>query len=125
MSCLIYNETVILIDPDIDDYGSEQMGESASVPAIFGQRTGWAHGSNQTAVTSDAVAYLDPTNVFVSGHANRLEGMLLVAQLFGVSAPDAWYRITEVSVGRDSLLCNDIDTIQVNLKKTTEIAGVS
>lgn len=123
--CLDYKDNVRLVATDVDGYGSETVGEEATVGALFGQNTGWSHGSNQTAVTSDAFCYIDPSDEFVVDHFNRLEGMLVVAQLFGVGFADAWYRITDVSVGRDSLLCNQIDNILLGLKKTTGIAGVS
>lgn len=123
--CLNYNDTVRLVKTTVDEYGTQVISDQEEVPAIFGQTTGFGHGSNQDAILSDAVAYLDPTNEFVIENFYRLEGMLLVAQLFGVSLEDAWYRITDISVARTSLTCNDIDNIQVGLKKTTGILGVS
>lgn len=119
--CLDYKDTIRLILPQVNGYGSESVDEEANVGAIFVQGTGWAHGANQTAVTSDAVCYVNPADAFVQAHFNRLEGMLVVAQLFGVAESEAWYRITEVSIGRDALLCNNIDNILVSLKKTVGI----
>lgn len=121
--CLEYKDTVRLVLPQVDGYGTETVDDEEDVGAIFGQNTGWAHGSNQTAVTSDAFCYIDPANQFVRDHFNRLEGMLIVAELFGVDDSEAWYRVIDVSVGRDSLLCNEIDNILLGLKKTTEITA--
>lgn len=123
--CLDYKDTVRIILPGVDGYGAELVDDEATVGALFGQNTGWSHGNNQAAITSDAFCYVDPSNEFVMDHFNRLEGMLVVAQLFGVGLADAWYRVVNVSVGRDSLLCNEIDNILLGLKKTTGIAGVS
>lgn len=121
--CVDYKDSVRLIAPGVSGYGSEYISTEATIPAIFGQGTGWAHGNNQTAVTSDAFCYIDPNNAFVVSNFYRLEGMLIVAQLFGVAASDAWYRIVHVAIGRDSLLCNKIDNVLLSLKKTTEITG--
>lgn len=120
--CLDYKDTVRLVLPQVDGYGAEMVGDEEDVKAIFGQNTGWAHGNNQAAITSDAFCYIDPNNQFVVDHFNRLEGMLMVAQLFGAAAEETWYRVINVSVGRDSLLCNTIDHILLSLKKSTGIS---
>ena len=112
MICITYKDTIRLIKPVVDGYGAESIGEMSNVPSLFAQNTGWSHGSNQSAITSDAVVYVDPNNAFVLANFNRLEGMLVVAQLFGVEEEEAWYRIIGVNVGRDLLLCNQIDNIQ-------------
>lgn len=116
---LDYNETVRLIKLDADEYGGDQIDSEAEVPAIIGQVTGWQHGANQSSVTADSVAYLDPTNAFVIANYNELDGMMLVTSAFG---QDVWYRIVTVNVGTDNLLSNNIDHVQVDLKKTAPIS---
>lgn len=121
---LSYPDTVILVDPVINDYGSEKIGRQETVKAIVGQVTGYARGANQAQITADSIAYLDPSNSFVLQVVQRLEGMLVITSL-GEDSTDAWYRIETVNVGRRSLTCNDIDNIQVNLKKTSPIGTIS
>lgn len=119
-----YKDTIILVDPVLDSYGSERIGRQETVKCIFGQVTGYARGANQAAISSDAVAYLDPTHFFVQEAYNRLEGMLIITS-FGEASTDAWYRIESVSVGKSSLLDNALDNVQVNLSKTTAITSIS
>lgn len=119
-----YKDTIILVDPVIDDYGSERIGRQETVKCIFGQVTGFTRGANQANVSADAIAYLDPTHFFVQEKYNRLEGMLIITS-FGEASTDAWYKITSVSVGKRSLLDNTLDNVQVNLSKTTAITSIS
>lgn len=123
MICIDYKDSIRLILPTVNGYGTELVDDEATVKCLFGQNTGWSHSANQDAITSDAYCYVDPKNEFVMSHFNRLEGMLIVAQLFGVGESDAWYRVTSVSVGRDLLLCNNIDNILLGLTKTVGITN--
>lgn len=122
---LTYKDTISLVDPVIDNFGTEKIGQVETIPALFIQSTGWAHGNNMTEVTSDGEIYIDPTHWFVVENAYRLEQMLVIANPFGSANGDAWYRITDVIVAQDKLLTNSIDNIKLELKKTTELAYVS
>lgn len=124
---LDYKDTVQLVTVRLssDGYGTELIDQVHDVPALFIANTGRTRGGNQTIITSDASVYLDPESDIVQSLHNRLEGMLLIARPFGVSRPEAWYRIETVAVGQDKLLGNEIDNIECFLKKSTEIPYVS
>lgn len=122
---LDYKDSVQLVDPVIDSYGAEKIGQVETVPALFIQGTGWQHAQNQTAVTSDGIIYIDPEHWFVIANTYRLEDMLVIANPFGSPTGDAWFRIVDVIVAQDKLLGNGIDNIRLELKKTTELAYVS
>lgn len=122
---LDYKDTVQLVDPVIDSYGAEKIGQVETVPALFIQSTGWSHNSNQTAVDSDGEIYIDPEHWFVIANTYRLEDMLVIANPFGSANGDAWYRIVDVIVAQDKLLTNGIDNVKLELKKTTELPYVS
>lgn len=122
---LDYKDTINLVDPVIDAYGAEKIGQVEQVPALFIQNTGWQHQNNQDAIDSDGEIYIDPTHWFVVENAYRLEELLVIANPLGGSNADAWYRIIDVTVGQDKLLTNKIDNIRLELKKTTEIPYVS
>lgn len=122
---LEYQDTIRIIEVTVNRYGDEAIGDEAEVAAIFEQNTGWAHGGNQTDVTSTTRAFVDPENSFVQEKFQRLEGMLVVAQPFGEAFGDAWYRITDVTAARDTQFDNVIDNIALTLKKTVPIPGVS
>lgn len=98
--------------------------EQIDVPVIFIQNTGFERSSSQDSVVSDAICYPDFTNQFISDYANRLEGMYILAPLFGVDDPNGWFKITDVTINRDHLLNNIIDNIELKLKKTRPIPGV-
>lgn len=125
MSCIQFDDTVTLITTTVDEYGSDVLGQSEAVQAAIDLNTGYTHASNQDAVTSDAIAFLDPSDEFIADNYYRLEEMYLVIDLFGTPEPRAWYKITEVNVARDTQLCNEIDHIEALLKKTSPVLEVS
>lgn len=108
-----------------DGYPQESIGQVEDVPALFISNTRFSHITNQDAIDSDAECYVDPTHWFVAEQNQRLEGMLVIAQRFGSTAPESWYRISAVRVGEDKLLGNTIDNVLLFLKKSTEIPYVS
>jgi hypothetical protein len=120
-----YNDVITIIEPGVDGYGNETVKNEAIVAAVWEQNTGYRHGSNQSAIDANATALVDPDNEFVQSKFDRLEGMLVIAPLFGASVGVSWYRITSVVVSRDTQLANEIDNIQLHLKKTAGIPGVS
>lgn len=124
---LDYKDTVQLISTQLasDGYGTEIVDEVNDVQALFLSNTGWQHGNFQTQTTSDAEVYLDPEDEFVMANAYRLEGMYILANRFEGEDSQEWYKITQVIVGEDKLLDNQIDNVQCQLKKTTEVPNVS
>lgn len=123
---LNYPDTITLMRTEPSNYGGdEDVVEEEEVSCIFLQSTGWTQGAQRREITSDAVAYVDPSNQFVLDNANRLEGMLVLAELFGVTRADAWFRVIDVTVNRDHLLNNQIDNIELALKKSSRPKNVS
>lgn len=119
-----YPDSVILVDPVLDEYGTEKIGRMETVLASVGQVQGYTQGAHQADITSDAIAYLEPTNSFVVEKFNRLEGMMLIMSE-GEAQADSWYRIVTVNVGKKSLTSNVLDNVQVALNKTTALVSVS
>jgi hypothetical protein len=124
---LDYKDTVQVVktQKSLDGYGTEVISEIHDVQALFLSNTGWQHGNFRSEVTSDAEVYLDPEDTFVSENAYRLEGMYIVANRFGNDEGLEWYKITQVIVGEDKLLNNEIDNVNCQLKKSSEVPGVS
>ena len=124
---LDYKDTVQLVSTHLssDGYGTEIVDEIFDVNALFLSNTGWQHGNFQTSVTSDAEVYLDPEDEFVIENAYRLEGMYIIANRFDGTDESSWYKITQVIVGEDKLLDNQIDNVNCQLKKTSEVPNVS
>jgi hypothetical protein len=120
---LTYNETGTFYEVSSGNYANTKtVVESSEVPCIFIQNTGMVHTGNQDMLTSDATVFLDPSNTFVSGNSNRLEGMYFKITIFGHTA---WYKVETVNVYRDHLLTNEIDNIRVDLNKTSPLPNVS
>lgn len=117
-----YPDLITIVETTLDGYGNETVADQAEVEAIWEQNTSWRHGASQDTINSDAVAFVSPDNDFVQDKFNRLEGMMVMAEFFGGTD---WYRITSVTVSRDTQLTNEIDNIQLNLKKSSGITGVS
>lgn len=122
---LKYTESIELVKPVLDEYGSEKIGTITTVNCLFINRTGTSHGANQDSIISDASLYIDVDDSYVIENHNRLEEFLVKANRFGISDEDAWYKITNVSIGMDKLLDNKIDNIKLSLKKTVGIQYVS
>lgn len=119
-----YPDTVILVDPVIDQYGTEKIGRMETCRASVGVALGHQQNSNRAEITSDAVAYLDPSNSFLREQFYRLEGMMLITQE-GEASTDQWYRIQTVNIGEHKLTSNRIDHVQVDLTKTVSLPSVS
>lgn len=122
---LTYNDSIRLVEPIIDNYGGERIGQIETVACIFISRSGTSHGTNQDAITTDASLYIDPTNNFVINNFNRLEEFMVIANRFNSVDSDSWYKVVNVSVGMDKLLENKIDNIKLSLKKTVGLSYVS
>lgn len=124
MSALInYQDaaTLVVMGGSSEYANDKSVDEIATVPVVFLQNTGLSHSAYQDAITSDAVMYVDPDNEFVQSRSYRLEGMRVLAPMFGASDPDGWYKIESVTVNRDHLLSNEIDNVECALKKTHEV----
>lgn len=122
---LKYKDTITLVDTEIDGYSSESVIQMVEVKALFFQKTGFSHSSNQDSITSNAYMYVDFENDFVKNNFNRLEGMLVIANPYSGIKSKSWYRITNVEIGQDKLLTNHIDNILLTLSKTSGASYVS
>jgi len=123
---LNYRDTVTIVKIESNGYRNDkEVVSQSSVPAIFIQNTGSVNNDFQENIDADAICYPDFNNAFLISNNYRLEGMYLLAPLFDVNSNDGWYKITDVSINRDHLIGRNIDNIQLLLKKTTRIAGIS
>lgn len=120
---MIYRDTATIVVVSSGAYADKKTVTSQNdVSVIFLQDTGYIRNNSQEAIDSDATCYVDPDDAFVLENFNRLEGMYVVVDLYG---EDVWYKVTKSIVNRHHLLNKEIDNIQLLLKKTTEITGVS
>lgn len=125
MTCIQFDDIITLVTTTVDEYSTDVIDDFSEVSAAIDLNTGYAHNSNQDAITSDAIAFLDPTDEFLQDNYYRLEEMFLVIDLFGTPENRAWYQIIQVNVARDTQLCNDVDHIEVLLKKTAPLGDIS
>jgi hypothetical protein len=122
---MILQDTVKLATTTTDGYADKTVTVLTEVKSLFIQRTNVEHNNNIESDMSDAVVYLDPTNQVVLDNAYRLEGMYIIAQPFGQSQQESWYKIVGVSVGQRKLLNNAVDNIHCTLDKVAGLAYVS
>jgi hypothetical protein len=120
-----YVDTVKLATTTADGYGDQHVEVLADVAALFIQRTGYDHNNNQSYETADAVVYLNPKDGTVINNSYRLEGMYVIAQPFGQSQEESWYKITGVNVGQRKLLTNEVDNIHCTLQRVAGLPYVS
>jgi hypothetical protein len=122
---LEYDDQVQLIITGVDGYGTETVADEGTVDAAIEWTTGSSHSRNQSAVTGDIRMYIDPENDFVQKYFFRLEGALVIAQPFGASLAQSWFRVASVEVARSHQLDNEIDNVLLTLNKSAGIEGVS
>lgn len=123
---LKYNDTATFVEVASDGYrGSKVMVQQFDVNVIFLQNTGFNQNAFQENVDADAFCYPDITDANIIAMHNRLEGLYVLAPLFGADEAQGWYKITSVTINRDHLLNNEIDNIECALKKAEPIAGAS
>jgi hypothetical protein len=123
---LCYQDTATFVKVTTSGYGNDKEVQSrASVPVIFIQNTQFSRSNFQDSVESDAICFPDPENDFVVANYHRLEGMYVLAPLFGSGDEQSWYKVVDVTTNRDHLLENETDNIELRLKKTRPIPGVS
>jgi len=121
-----YQDTATFVIAKSSGYdGSKTMVKQFDVNVVFVQNTGFDRVNFQDGINADAICWVDPDNSFVKDNYNRLEGMYVLEPLFGAGDSASWYKVTDVTVNRDHLLTNRIDNIELRLKKTTAIPGVS
>ncbi len=122
---MILKDTVKLATTSADMYGDKRVEVLATVKALFIQRTGTAHENSMDSYVSDAIVYLDPKDGTVLNNGYRLEGMYIIANPFGQTEQEAWYKIVGVNVGQRKLLNNEVDNIHCDLQKVAGLPYVS
>jgi hypothetical protein len=123
---LCYGDTATFYTTEPGSYANDRVITSFSqVPVIFLQNTQFTHTNFRDDIDADAICYPDPSNTFVIDNNMRLEQMYIKIPLFGVADSKSWYKVDSVSVNRDHLLNNKIDNIELLLKKTKALEGVS
>jgi hypothetical protein len=123
---LKYPDTATFVRVDSSGYsGNKTSLQQVDIPVIFLQNTGFTRAGFQENIDADAICYPDFTHAFIKEQKNRLEGMYILAPLFDAADNDGWYKIESVTVNRDHLINNSIDNIELRLKKTRPLPGVS
>lgn len=126
MTCIQMDDLVTLVVTSPNEYGTEVLESEAEIDAAIDLSTGYSHGANQDAITSDARVFVSPLSDFVKANFYRLEELLVKIDLFDTPDNMAWYKVDSVNVARDTQLCNEIDHLELVLKKTAPLAqGVS
>lgn len=123
---LNYPDTATFVKVSPAGYSNNKVVVSQDcVPVVFIQNTGFSRNNNQDAVDSDAICFPDHYDPFIVENHNRLEGMYILAPMFDASEAEGWFKVVQVNVNRDHLLGNQIDNIELILKKSSPLPGVS
>lgn len=114
---LNYLDTVRLIQTVQNGYGDNTISVDIQVPALFHEGTSQAESGYVERIACDAHVYLDPEDEYIKQNAFRLEGMYLVANLYGGIESESWYKISRVVIGQRKLLDNAINCCHCFLTK--------
>lgn len=118
---LNYKDDVVLVDTYPDDYGDMGISHVEKLKGLFVQGTSQTRTGYVDAIGTDAHVYLDINNAFVQENAFRLEGMYLVANIFGGQENQQWFKISRVKVGQRKLLGNEVNNVHCFLTKSTPL----
>ena len=114
---LNYQDTVRLIQTTQNGWGDNSVSVDIEVPALFHEGTSQSQSGYVERIACDAHVYLDPENPYIKENAFRLEGMYIVANLYGGIESESWYKISRVVVGQRKLLDNAINNVHAFLTK--------
>lgn len=114
---LDYKDDLLLIETTQDGYGDDSLVHVEEVKGLFLEGTSQSETNYTEMISSDAHVYLDIENDFIKNNAFRLEGMYLVANLYGGIETESWYKISRCKVGQRKLLENDINNVHCFLTK--------
>lgn len=114
---LDYKDTVRLIQTTQNGWGDNEISVDEEIGALFLQGTSQAESGYVERIACDAHCYLDIENPFVQANAFRLEGMYLVANIYGGIEDEQWFKISRVKIGQRKLLENDLNNVHVFLTK--------
>lgn len=114
---LVYKDAVTLLETGANGWGDETIIHVEHLMGLFHEGTSQSHSGYVDNIASQAHCYLDINNQFVQENAFRLEGMYLIANLYGGREKESWYKIDRVVVGQRKLLENDINCCHVFLQK--------
>lgn len=114
---LVYKDTVRLVQTTQNGWGDNTISVDIEVPALFHEGTSQAQSGYVERIACDAHCYLDIDNDYIRENAFRLEGMYLVANLYGGIDSESWYKISRVVIGQRKLLDNALNNCHVFLTK--------
>lgn len=118
---LNYKDDVLLVDTSPDDYGDMGISHVEKLKGLFVQGTSQSRTGYVDTIGTDAHIYLDINNDFIQRNAFRLEGMYLVANIFGGEENQQWFKIARVKVGQRKLLGNEVNNVHCFLDKSTPL----
>ena len=114
---LVYKDVVRLVNTKQDGWGDNTIDVDIQVPALFHEGTSQSQSGYVERIACDAHCYLDIDNDYIRENAFRLEGMYLVANLYGGKDSESWYKISRVVIGQRKLLDNALNCCHVFLTK--------
>lgn len=121
---IVYKDTVKLVEVTADGYNDKTVVLNEPIKSLFHLGASYINGATAEERAADAHVYLNPKDANVLANAYRLEGMYIVANIFGGNEADAWYRIGSVVVGQTKLLSNKVDNVHCFLNKVQAIADL-
>lgn len=117
-------DVVQLAEYASDGYGDKSITVLTDIDSLFLQSSGHTHSGNVDNISTDAHIYLDITNQVLVERGYRIEGLFIIANLFGAEDNESWYRIERVVVGQRKLLSNEVDNVHAFLRKVAKPNGV-
>lgn len=119
-----YQDDITLVETKQDGYGDNVISHIERMKGLFNSGSSQDEAGYVEGISSDANVYLDKDNEFIRKAGLRLEGMYIVANPFGFSDGESWYKISSVEIGQDKLLSNSLDNVHCYLTKCDALADL-
>lgn len=111
-------DKVRLVSLGQNGFGDSVIVDEATVKAAFFEGMSTSIRNNTDMIeTYDAHCYIDETDPFVLDHSYRLEGMFIIANLYGNIDEKCWYRVRDVKLGITKTLDNVVNNCHCFLQK--------
>lgn len=107
---------IVCVGPN--GWGDAVIVDEALVSAAFFEGMSTSIKNNTDMIEAyDAHCYVDETDKFVLDHSYHLEGMYIIANLYGSKDDECWYKISDVKLGVTKIIDNVVNNCHCFLQK--------
>lgn len=120
-----YHDSALLLKIKSSGYkGKNEIVDQDDVPGIFVDSSGLSQANFQDGINADAVFYADPESEFMIKYNYEVNGFSLMLPSYD-GLGERWYMVTQVTVNKNHLLGDEIDNVELRLKKSSPVTNIA